>query len=61
MIKLVIEMDNGIVTGVFSNYPIKFDIKITDSEDEYDVDRMEDRKRLKALIDQEDFQDVLNY
>ena len=59
MYKMIIEIDGGIVIGVYTNSPESFQVEVTEPDDEHDEERKEARKRLEALMKEPEFHDVL--
>lgn len=48
--KLIIEIVEGIISGIYTDSGEKFIVEITDPEDIYDPERKEDRERLEKVI-----------
>lgn len=60
MTNIIIDMYDGLVEGVYANSPEEFKIEITDKDDIYDPDRVEDRKRLEYRIKHGGLVDIMN-
>lgn len=48
--KLIIEIEDGIICGVYTDSPEEFMVEVTDPEDIRDPEREKDRRRLEHLI-----------
>lgn len=59
MKKLIIEIEDGIVSGVYTSIPEDIEILIKDSDDRHDEDRVQDYYMLQQLIDHGCVADIL--
>lgn len=57
--RMVIEIVDGIINGVYSDCLDEFVIEVTDPEDIYDPEREKDRKRLAYLIEYGELNNLL--
>lgn len=47
---MIVEIDGGIVTGIYTDNPESFIVKITDPDDSFDPERKKERSKLESLI-----------
>lgn len=59
MKKLIIEIEGGIVSGVYASLPEDIEILIKDSDDKHDDERVQDYYTLQQLIDHGCIKDIL--
>lgn len=59
MKKLIIEIEGGIVSGVYASLPEDVEILIKDSDDKHDDERIQDYYMLQQLIDHGCIEDTL--
>lgn len=59
MKKMIIEIEDGIVSGVYTSLPEDIEILIKDSDDKHDEDRVQDYYMLQQLIDRGCIEDTL--
>lgn len=58
--RLIIETEDGLVNNVYTDSMEEFDIEITDPEDECDIDRIKERRRVELLIRNGGVREILN-
>lgn len=59
MKKMIIEIEDGIVSGVYTSLPEDIEILIKDSDDQHDDDRVQDYYMMQQLIDRGCIKDTL--
>ncbi len=59
MKKMIIEIEGGVVSGVYTSLPEDIEILIKDSDDKHDDDRVQDYYMLQQLIDRGCIEDTL--
>lgn len=60
MSRMIIELSDGIITGIYTDSMEEYQVEITDPDDEYDLERVADRRRLAHLIGKGGLRDILN-
>lgn len=60
MSRMIIELSDGIITKIYTNSMEDYQVEITDPDDEYDSERVADRRRLEHLIGKGGLRDILN-
>lgn len=59
MKKLIIKIEEGIISGVYTNLPEDIEVLIKDSDDRYEEERTQEYHRLQQLIDHGCVKDIL--
>lgn len=60
MSRMIIELSDGIITGIYTDSMEDYQVEITDPDDENDLERAADRRRLVHLIGKGGLRDILN-
>lgn len=47
---MIVEINGGIVTGIYTDNPESFIVKITDPDDSFDPERKKERSKLESLM-----------